>query len=195
MVKDMKSRGIPIDGGGLQMHVGYNTNPTAADLATNMQRLADLGLKVYISEMDVNGCAGSSPDQEKMQYHDVVAACLAQPACAAVTVWGITDKYTWLDVANNPPAARAAPPVNCRCRCSGTRASSRNRPTRASSTGCSAGRLPARQGEAEPACYIRAGAAMPSMSRPSARVRAVASHSARRDARRGPSDFSTGQAS
>jgi endo-1,4-beta-xylanase len=55
--------------------------------------------------MDVNGCAGHSPDQETTQYHDVAAACLAQPACAAVTVWGITDKYTWLDVANNPSSS------------------------------------------------------------------------------------------
>jgi endo-1,4-beta-xylanase len=101
MVKDMKSRGIPIDGVGLQMHIGYNTNPTAADVAANMQRIADLGLKVVISEMDVNGCAGYSLDQEKTQYHDMVAACVAQPACAGVTVWGITDKYTWLDIANN----------------------------------------------------------------------------------------------
>jgi endo-1,4-beta-xylanase len=105
MVKDMKMRGIPIDGVGLQMHIGYNTNPTAAELATNMQRLADLGLKVFISEMDVNGCAGYSPDQTRTQYHDVVAACVAQPACAAVTVWGITDKYTWLDVNVNPNSA------------------------------------------------------------------------------------------
>ena len=45
MVKDMKMRGIPIDGVGLQMHIGYNTNPTAADVAANMQRLADLGLE------------------------------------------------------------------------------------------------------------------------------------------------------
>jgi endo-1,4-beta-xylanase len=101
MVKDMKMRGIPIDGVGLQMHIGYNTNPTAADLAANIQRIADLGLKVYISEMDVNSCAGYSDAQEKAQYHDVVAACVAQPACAAVTVWGITDKYTWLDINNN----------------------------------------------------------------------------------------------
>jgi endo-1,4-beta-xylanase len=101
MVKDMKMRGIPIDGVGLQMHIGYNTNPTAADVATNMQRLADLGLKVFISEMDVNSCAGYSDAQEKAQYHDMVAACVAQPACAAVTVWGITDKYTWLDINNN----------------------------------------------------------------------------------------------
>ena len=105
MVKDMKMRGIPIDGVGLQMHVGYNTNPTAADVAANMQRLADLGLKVYISEMDVNSCAGYSDAQEKAQYHDLVAACVAQPACTGFTVWGITDKYTWLDINNNANSA------------------------------------------------------------------------------------------
>lgn len=97
MVKDMKSRGIPIDGIGLQMHIGFNTAPTAADVALNMQRFADLGVKVFISEMDVNGCAGYSLDQEKTQYHDMVAACVAQPACAAVTLWGITDKFSWLN--------------------------------------------------------------------------------------------------
>jgi len=105
MVKDMKMRGIPIDGVGLQMHIGYNTNPSAADVAANMQRLADLGLKVFISEMDVNSCAGYSDAQEKAQYHDMVAACVAQPACQAVTVWGITDKYTWLDINNNSSSA------------------------------------------------------------------------------------------
>jgi endo-1,4-beta-xylanase len=101
MVKDMKTRGIPIDGVGMQMHIGINTNPTAADVATNMQRFADLGVKIFISEMDVNGCAGYSLDQEKTQYHDIVAACVAQPACAAVTVWGITDKFSWLDISVN----------------------------------------------------------------------------------------------
>jgi endo-1,4-beta-xylanase len=35
----------------------------------------------------------------------MVAACLAQPACAGFTVWGITDKYTWLDINNNPNSA------------------------------------------------------------------------------------------
>jgi endo-1,4-beta-xylanase len=98
MVKDMKTRGIPIDGIGFQMHIGINTNPTAADVATNMQRFADLGVQIFISEMDVNTCAGYSLDQETTQYHDMVAACVAQPACAAVTVWGITDKYSWLNI-------------------------------------------------------------------------------------------------
>jgi endo-1,4-beta-xylanase len=102
MVSDMKSRNIPIDGVGFQMHIGINTNPTAADVATNMQRFAALGVKIYISEMDVNTCAGYSLDQETTQYHDMVAACVAQPACAAVTVWGVTDKFSWLNINVNP---------------------------------------------------------------------------------------------
>jgi len=102
MIKDMKSRGIPIDGVGMQMHIGINTAPTAGDVAQNMQRFADLGVQIFISEMDVNTCAGYSLDQEKTQYHDMVAACVAQSACAAVTVWGITDKYTWLNINVNP---------------------------------------------------------------------------------------------
>jgi endo-1,4-beta-xylanase len=101
MVKDMKTRGIPIDGVGMQMHIGINTAPTAAEVAQNMQRFADLGVQVFISEMDVNGCAGYSLDQERAQYHDIVAACVAQPACAAVTVWGITDKFSWLNISVN----------------------------------------------------------------------------------------------
>jgi endo-1,4-beta-xylanase len=51
--------------------------------------------------MDVNGCAGYSLDQERAQYHYMVAACVAEAACAAVTVWGIPDKYSWLNIAVN----------------------------------------------------------------------------------------------
>src|SRR5690242_7464303 len=92
------------------MHIGINTAPTAADVATNMQRLADLGLKIFISEIDVNGCAGYSQAQQTTQYHDMIATCVAQPACAAVTVWGIPDKYSWLNMSVNTstPAGCAA---------------------------------------------------------------------------------------
>jgi endo-1,4-beta-xylanase len=95
MVKGMRARGVPIDGVGLQMHTGAtDTSPTAADLAANMKRLADLGLEVVISEMDVQICNGDL-DAQSRRFHDIVAVCVAQPACAAVTVWGIPDKYSW----------------------------------------------------------------------------------------------------
>jgi endo-1,4-beta-xylanase len=44
MVRDFKSRGIPIDGVGLQLHLArldYDTGPVAA----NIERLMKLGLK------------------------------------------------------------------------------------------------------------------------------------------------------
>jgi endo-1,4-beta-xylanase len=97
MVKSMKMRGIPIDGVGMQMHVGVNTAPSVADVTANMQRLAELGLKIYVSEMDVNGCAGYTADETRTWYHDMVSVCMAQPACVGFTVWGVTDKYSWLN--------------------------------------------------------------------------------------------------
>jgi endo-1,4-beta-xylanase len=30
-------------------------------------------------------------------YHDIVAACVSQPLCTAITVWGINDGGSWLN--------------------------------------------------------------------------------------------------
>jgi endo-1,4-beta-xylanase len=98
MVADMKARGIPIDGVGLQMHWhAADTRPSASDVAANMARLGALGLEVVVSEMDVSLCNGGSVEQQTDKSHAVVAACLNQPSCTAVTFWGITDKYSWLN--------------------------------------------------------------------------------------------------
>jgi endo-1,4-beta-xylanase len=98
MVKDLKSRGIPIDGVGLQMHWrSVGSTLTAGEVAQNIQRLGALGLEVVISEMDVQLCKGGTLDDQKAKFHDIVAACLSQPNCTAVTFWGITDKYSWLN--------------------------------------------------------------------------------------------------
>jgi len=95
MVQGMLARGVPIDGVGLQMHTGSaDASPSAADVAFNMQRLAALGLDVVISEMDVQICAADL-DAQSRRFHDIVARCVAQPRCKAVTVWGLPDKYSW----------------------------------------------------------------------------------------------------
>jgi endo-1,4-beta-xylanase len=97
LVQGMLARGVPIHGVGLQMHAGpADASPSAAQVAANMQRLAALGLDVVISEMDVQICA-SDLGTQSTRFHDIVADCVAQPACKAVTVWGVTDKYSWLD--------------------------------------------------------------------------------------------------
>jgi endo-1,4-beta-xylanase len=101
MVKSMVERGIPIDAVGLQTHLGTpNSKPPIADVIANMKRIADLGLEVMISEMDSHCCDGESPESQATRFHDIVAACLDQPACTAITFWGTTDKYSWLNTWN-----------------------------------------------------------------------------------------------
>ena len=103
LVKGLKSKGVPIDGVGLQMHVGIGTYqaPAVADVAANMDRLAALGLEVQITEMDVKIQNGSgTPDENRAAqarvYGDMLQVCLQHKACTALVTWGFTDQYSWI---------------------------------------------------------------------------------------------------
>ena len=99
MLKDLKSRNIPVDGIGFQMHLDIQYGFDYNDFATNMQRFADLGLEIYITEMDVR--VPSSPSTADLQtqanyYKGVIEKCMAQPAVKVIQIWGFTDKYSWV---------------------------------------------------------------------------------------------------
>lgn len=102
LVKGLKRHHVPIDGVGFQMHVDARFAPSVADLTANFKRFTDLGLDVNVSEMDVRvaGLTGTRSDKLAAQqqiYHRVVAACVATARCKAVTTWGFTDRYSWVD--------------------------------------------------------------------------------------------------
>ncbi|MET7859323.1 endo-1,4-beta-xylanase [Streptomyces sp. NPDC005318] len=90
MVKDFKQRGVPIDCVGFQSHFNSNS-PVPSDYQANLQRFADLGVDVQITELDIEG-SGSA---QATNYGNVVKACLAVSRCTGITVWGIPDKYSW----------------------------------------------------------------------------------------------------
>ncbi|GGU78154.1 endo-1,4-beta-xylanase [Lentzea flava] len=89
MVRDFKSRGVPIDCVGFQSHLGSGAN--LSSYQANLQRFADLGVDVQITELDVGG-SGSG---QAATYRAVTQACLAVTRCTGITVWGVTDKYSW----------------------------------------------------------------------------------------------------
>jgi endo-1,4-beta-xylanase len=102
LVKKLKAEGVPIHGIGLQMHISAAGYPKPEDIAANVRRLAALGLKVNISEMDVRikDLPGDLPARLLVQqkvYHDVIAACFEEKSFIAVTFWGFTDAHTWVD--------------------------------------------------------------------------------------------------
>ncbi|GAB2630794.1 hypothetical protein GCM10027168_72850 [Streptomyces capparidis] len=86
MVRDFKARGVPIDCVGFQSHL---TNSVPADYQANLQRFADLGVDVQITELDISG------SNQAAVYATVTRACLAVARCTGITVWGIRDSDSW----------------------------------------------------------------------------------------------------
>ncbi|MEU4099434.1 non-reducing end alpha-L-arabinofuranosidase family hydrolase [Streptomyces tanashiensis] len=86
MVKDFKSRGVPIDCVGLQSHFGAGGPP--ASFKTTLANFAALGVDVQITELDI---AQASP----IHYADAVKACLSVARCTGITVWGVRDSDSW----------------------------------------------------------------------------------------------------
>ncbi|MEU9447372.1 endo-1,4-beta-xylanase [Streptomyces sp. NPDC048277] len=98
LVKSLKAAGVPIDGVGLQAHLILGQVP--ATLQQNIQRFADLGVDVAITELDVRMALPADSTelaQQKADFKSVVAACVAVTRCVNVTVWGFTDSDSWVD--------------------------------------------------------------------------------------------------
>ena len=100
--------GVPIDGVGFQGHL--DTQYGFPDVQANLQRFADLGLEVAITEADVRTFVKQKPDgtytnrplnpgdaQKQVDYWvGMLEACLAVDACNSFTVWGVSDAYSWI---------------------------------------------------------------------------------------------------
>src|SRR5579871_1150918 len=100
MAREFKSRGVPINGIGFQMHVTLksDTPENLQSFAVNLKRFADLGLEIHITELDVrlpSDDPASLAAQAKF-YGEIVDACVRQAACRMIQTWGFTDKYSWV---------------------------------------------------------------------------------------------------
>ncbi|GAA1635387.1 endo-1,4-beta-xylanase [Actinoplanes couchii] len=111
MVTDFKARGVPIDCVGFQSHFNA-ASPLPSDYQANLQRFANLGVDVQITELDIEG----SGTTQANTYAAATNACLAVTRCNGITVWGIRDTDSWrasgtpllFDGNGNPKAAYTA---------------------------------------------------------------------------------------
>lgn len=101
LVSDFVARGVPIDGVGLQAHVGADGSyPTLGELKDVMAQYAALGLRVSITELDaLRPVQGDAILVQRAAYDTVARACQESPNCTGVTVWGVADAYSWRSAA------------------------------------------------------------------------------------------------
>jgi endo-1,4-beta-xylanase len=88
LVQDLKQRGIPIDGIGIQSHLIVGAVPS--DLQANFEHFASLGVEIAITELDIRMTLPATEElleQQRQDYQTVVAACNAVEACVGVTIW------------------------------------------------------------------------------------------------------------
>lgn len=90
---------VPIDGVGLQMHISIDAAPSVADIKSNMERLAALGLEIHITELDIRcgappapACNSTGLELQANIYAHLLQTCLDVPACKSFETWGFTDK-------------------------------------------------------------------------------------------------------
>src|ERR1700683_5454817 len=75
-VKDFKSRGVPIEGVGLQLHVptiDADMLSIIVEISSNIARLTALGLQVHITELDASlPMASGQPRAEDLTHQAAV---------------------------------------------------------------------------------------------------------------------------
>lgn len=100
LAQRLLDRGVPLHGIGLQGHF-FLLAPDETVLRDQLQRIAALGLKAEITELDIPlplfKTATDPLAAQAQAYAAVFDACLAVPLCSGITVWGVDDAHTWLD--------------------------------------------------------------------------------------------------
>lgn len=111
LVADLKSRNVPIDGIGLQMHI--NINRPNSTIQTAITTAAQTGLKIHISEFDVDvnyqklatlTYNTTLAAAQKDKYKITTKAFFDLPASQryGFTFWGVYDSQSWLSTATVP---------------------------------------------------------------------------------------------
>ncbi|WYZ35121.1 hypothetical protein EsH8_I_001397 [Colletotrichum jinshuiense] len=96
----VQNAGAPIDGVGFQGHLIVGSTPGRSALATALRRFTALGLEVAYTELDIRHssvpASSAALVTQGNDYANVVGSCLDVDGCVGVTIWGFTDKYSWI---------------------------------------------------------------------------------------------------
>lgn len=96
LAQDLVGQGL-VDGMGFQAHLILGQVP--GDMEQNLQRFADLGLRVRVTELDVRiemPASQAELERQAQDFQRVVEICASVADCSGVTVWGLRDGDSWI---------------------------------------------------------------------------------------------------
>ena len=104
LVERMCGAGVPIDAVGVQSHLSAASAGQIGDgLSRFVSHMESMGLKVFITELDVNDDGIAADDvatREKLVaeiYRNYVGRMLDHAAVTDVLTWGTSDRWSWLN--------------------------------------------------------------------------------------------------
>lgn len=105
MLERLKAKGTPVHALGIQAHLNASMNQrfNPAKYQKFLRHVADLGLKIQVTELDVADNWLSTELNLKTRdrivaeaYYNYLSVVLDEPAVDTVVTWGLSDRYTWL---------------------------------------------------------------------------------------------------
>jgi endo-1,4-beta-xylanase len=121
LIKTLLDEGVPVHVAGIQAHIS-NSWPTVADLRQTIRRLASLGVKVQITELDMSIYANGGEAKKRADREILLEQAFKYRALFdmfrdeakagnldMVVMWGIADDDTWLN--NHPVPGRTDYPL------------------------------------------------------------------------------------
>lgn len=114
LLRRLQAQNVPIDALGIQSHLTAG-EPYGPKLVQFMNDVRALGLKLLLTEMDVNDryLIADTAIRDRLvgdTYANYLNQTLANPDVIALLTWGITDRYTWL---NHEGARKDGLPNRC----------------------------------------------------------------------------------
>ncbi len=104
LLRTLRAAGTPIDAVGIQSHLSAaSTNALGPGILQFVTEAHTLGLKVFITELDVNDDNVPADDPATRDaavadtYGRYVTAMLTNPAVTDILTWGVSDNHSWLN--------------------------------------------------------------------------------------------------
>lgn len=96
LARRLVRRGVPLHGIGVQAHVPASSGLSREELIRVMGRYDALGLRVAVTELDVERVDSATERSQIALAGMIASACAAVARCAGVTAWGVDDAHSWL---------------------------------------------------------------------------------------------------